>query len=391
LPAFEAHPGEVLEVPFQIQGEIPMAMLSWSVEYDRQALEFLEPVLEPGIQALIDGRPPSEVLFTWFTDPEDHEEGGACLEATGPASSGEGNIKIEVEDEGDESLRIEVEALAAFSTFEVLLVDPDSSIGTLGQLVTDEDGKDKLRFDGADPLPFGLQSMADLSGFDVRIEDTTGTAVLTGTVPALGVSVSCGEEEEDEGWFQVSLVTDFLGREEFSISADVAVDVARLRFRVLTDAPAGEYSLKFSLEGESDFEGKFHDGDDNVFNVVRAPGESFDPENPFEGSASVGLNDGVVTVSSIIGDIGILMRGDANFDGTLDLSDPVNILAYLFVGAPAPRCLVVADANVDSSVDISDSILLLTYLFVDRTVWQPTSMGILGAGGVILDGPGGCF
>jgi len=394
LPELEAHPGDVVEIPFQIQSEIPIAMISWSVEYDTSALEFLEPVLEPGIQALIEDRPPSEVLFAWFTDPEDHEEGKACLEATDPESPGGGEIKIQVEDEGDQELKIEVEELAVFSTLEVLLVDPeDSSIETLGQVVTDDEGEGKLRLEEEDPLPFGAHSVSDLTGFEVRVQDSTDTTILTGTVPALGVSVSCedGEEEEEdeEGWFQVSLVTDFLGREEFSIAADVVVDVARLRFRLLDDAPEGQYSLEFSLEGEAEFEGKFHDGENAVFNVVRAPGGSFDAGNQFDETASAILNNGLVSVSSIIGDIGILMRGDANHDGVLDLSDPVKILSYLFVGGPPPNCLAVADANVDSSVDISDSILLLTYLFVDERIWQPTTMGIIGEGGVV-DGPSGC-
>jgi hypothetical protein len=284
-----------------------------------------------------------------------------------------------------------VEGLVGSSTFDVLLVDPeDSGIGLLGQFFTKEKGEGKLRLDGEDALPFGAESVGDLAGFAVRIQDSTETTVLAGTVPALGVSASCqhGEEGVDEGWFQVSLVTDFLGREEFAIPADVVIDVARLRFRLLEDAPEGQYTLEFSLAGEAQFEGKFHDGEDAVFNVVRVPGESFEPGNQFEGAASAGLDDGLVSVS-IIGDIGILMRGDANHDGILDLSDPVKILSYLFVGGPPPSCLEVADVNVDSSVDISDSILLLTYLFFDETIWQPTRMGILGEGGRV-DGPGGC-
>jgi hypothetical protein len=391
LPELEAHAGEVLEVPFQIQSDSPLPMLSWTVEYDREVLEFLEPVLEPGIQALIGDRPPSEALFVWYLDPEDHEKGAACLQGAAPESPGWGKIKIEVKAEGDERLRIEVKELVGSSTLEVLLVDPeDSGIGLLGQLVTDEKGEGKLRLDEGDPLPFGAESVADLVGFAVRIQDPTETTVLAGTVPTLGVSVSCTSgEEQDYGWFQVSLVTDFLGREEFSIPADVVVDVARLRFRLLEDAPEGEYSLDFSLVEEALFEGEFHDGEKVVFNVVRVPGEPFDAGSQFEGASSVGLNNGLISVS-IIGDIGILMRGDANHDGILDLSDPVRILSYLFVGGPPPTCLEVADVNLDSSIDISDSILLLTFLFFDETIWQPTTMGILGAGG-LFDSPGGCL
>lgn len=57
-------------------------------------------------------------------------------------------------------------------------------------------------------------------------------------------------------------------------------------------------------------------------------------------------------------------RGDANQDGVVDLSDPVAINAWLFLGGPAPTCGHSANANDDASVDGTDAIYLLTYLFL---------------------------
>ncbi len=57
------------------------------------------------------------------------------------------------------------------------------------------------------------------------------------------------------------------------------------------------------------------------------------------------------------------MRGDANADGSQDLSDVIAILNYLFLGSRAPECLKSADLDDSSEVDITDGIFLLNHLF----------------------------
>jgi len=56
------------------------------------------------------------------------------------------------------------------------------------------------------------------------------------------------------------------------------------------------------------------------------------------------------------------LRGDANGDGTLDLSDAVATLRYLFQGG-AVACADAADSNDDNVLDITDPIYLLLFLF----------------------------
>ena len=56
-------------------------------------------------------------------------------------------------------------------------------------------------------------------------------------------------------------------------------------------------------------------------------------------------------------------RGDTNADGTINLSDPIRTLAYLFAGAAEPPCLDAADADDSGAVFIDDSIFTLHYLF----------------------------
>ncbi len=61
------------------------------------------------------------------------------------------------------------------------------------------------------------------------------------------------------------------------------------------------------------------------------------------------------------------IRGDANSDGGIDISDVLSILRHLFVAQEDFRrhltCLDAADANDSGYVDISDAVFLLFHLF----------------------------
>ncbi|MCB2231707.1 hypothetical protein KQH82_13390 [bacterium] len=60
------------------------------------------------------------------------------------------------------------------------------------------------------------------------------------------------------------------------------------------------------------------------------------------------------------------LRGNVNGDGsdTVDLSDLIYLVNYLFLGGPAPLCADEADVNADSNTDLSDLIYLVNYLFL---------------------------
>jgi hypothetical protein len=59
------------------------------------------------------------------------------------------------------------------------------------------------------------------------------------------------------------------------------------------------------------------------------------------------------------------VRGDANLDRVLDLSDAVTVLGYLFIGRTGLGCRDAADLNDDGILDISDPVGLLYFLFDD--------------------------
>jgi uncharacterized repeat protein (TIGR01451 family) len=57
-------------------------------------------------------------------------------------------------------------------------------------------------------------------------------------------------------------------------------------------------------------------------------------------------------------------RGDATDDGKIDLSDPIRILGFLYLGAAAPSCLDAADVDDTGRIDLTDAINLLSFLYL---------------------------
>ena len=75
------------------------------------------------------------------------------------------------------------------------------------------------------------------------------------------------------------------------------------------------------------------------------------------------IGDAIYPLLNISENRSQFMRGDANTDGRVDLSDAIFLLAYLFSRGESPSCLDAADANNDGSVAIADPIAILAHLF----------------------------
>jgi len=58
------------------------------------------------------------------------------------------------------------------------------------------------------------------------------------------------------------------------------------------------------------------------------------------------------------------IRGDADHNGVVDLTDAIGTLNYLFLGGEEARCLVAHDTDDSTSIDITDPVKLLTHLFL---------------------------
>ena len=72
---------------------------------------------------------------------------------------------------------------------------------------------------------------------------------------------------------------------------------------------------------------------------------------------------------------GLQRPGNANGDASVDISDPVTLLGFLFMGAPArlpcgdggaadPANVTLLDWQPDGKIDISDGVAMLSFLFL---------------------------
>jgi hypothetical protein len=55
--------------------------------------------------------------------------------------------------------------------------------------------------------------------------------------------------------------------------------------------------------------------------------------------------------------------GDANADGTANITDAVYLITYIFGGGPAPQPMLAGDANCDGTANITDAVYLINYIF----------------------------
>ena len=64
-------------------------------------------------------------------------------------------------------------------------------------------------------------------------------------------------------------------------------------------------------------------------------------------------------------------RGEVDGDGSVELTDAVVVLDFLFLGGTAPGCLDAADTNDDGELTLTDGIFLLSHLFLGSTAPPP--------------------
>jgi len=59
----------------------------------------------------------------------------------------------------------------------------------------------------------------------------------------------------------------------------------------------------------------------------------------------------------------LFVRGDANYNQSVDIADAIFVLSFLFSGGAAPSCPDSADSNDDGAINIGDSVYVLSFLF----------------------------
>jgi hypothetical protein len=60
----------------------------------------------------------------------------------------------------------------------------------------------------------------------------------------------------------------------------------------------------------------------------------------------------------------VIFRGDCSPDLNIDLSDAVALLNFLFISPEVPACLAACDVDASGSLNITDGIFILQYLFL---------------------------
>ncbi len=113
---------------------------------------------------------------------------------------------------------------------------------------------------------------------------------------------------------------------------------------------------------------------DSPYNPIEIIGRSaFPPPMGGSGSDCQGFtNPGQDPVRLLIVDFAptLFIRGDANGDRTLDISDAVGILGWLYLG-DRTRCLDALDADDSGTVDLTDAVALLSHLFQGTSAPPP--------------------
>jgi hypothetical protein len=93
----------------------------------------------------------------------------------------------------------------------------------------------------------------------------------------------------------------------------------------------------------------------------------YEVEGPQGGQVSIAIvNFSGVAATCTVGEApeAHYLRGDCNAGGTVDLSDAVFLLNFLFSGERAPTCADACNANGDDANNISDPLHILNYLFL---------------------------
>ena len=99
--------------------------------------------------------------------------------------------------------------------------------------------------------------------------------------------------------------------------------------------------------------------------AARGGRESFEPgRGRYGGSliASYGNYGDASGISRFTPEL-YFLRGDVNDDDTVNLSDAISVISYLFLDGGDPRLVEASDINADGALDLADAVYLLNFLY----------------------------
>jgi hypothetical protein len=157
-----------------------------------------------------------------------------------------------------------------------------------------------------------------------------------------------GSAGVDEGYMIGAVI--FSLTEHVVMPRDTDNIALRFHMNVAPDAPDGTTTIRF-------LDGGTIPGSPPVENFMTATGREVFPSV----AESFLLVDCLL---QILPDGALFVRGDSNRDGRINVSDPVNTLGHLFLGAGPLDCSDAADADDGGSVELADIIVTLEHLFL---------------------------
>ena len=102
-----------------------------------------------------------------------------------------------------------------------------------------------------------------------------------------------------------------------------------------------------------------------IYLAANAGSESFEPGAGQQGGSLLASYGNYVDASGVTRFTPELhfLRSDANGDETVNLSDAVFVIAYLFLDGERPRINEASDINADGALDLADPVYLLNFLY----------------------------
>ncbi len=118
-------------------------------------------------------------------------------------------------------------------------------------------------------------------------------------------------------------------------------------------------------------------GDSTEFAFVVAMGDNFhrnptdfqklfDPHNPQAFYDSLDFSDlttNILAARQLYRQLFVVIPGDADRSGQVDVADAIYLINYIFIGGPTPNPLNVGDTNGDCRLNIADVVYLVSYIF----------------------------
>jgi hypothetical protein len=130
------------------------------------------------------------------------------------------------------------------------------------------------------------------------------------------------------------------------------------------DFEAGKVQAYFLGDGDGD---DFYAGCDNCPNTYNPDQADIDSDghgDVCDNCETVYNPDQADSDEDGIGDACEYICGDANADATVNVSDAVYIINYVFVGGDPPDPMESGDCNCDGTCNVSDAVWIINYVFV---------------------------